>query len=168
MLGHRDGSGVTVSFDGTQVAMTQITFNDDCVPVKYTLTFNGAAVFTPLPPTPPALVVNGVPPENQFTVTFSNLVLTQDARGNPVTVNLSGSMTSDCFGGSIGLQTFAPVAVAAGEICPQSGQLNVTGTGMSMASIVYDDGAVQVTPSGGQPQNYLSCLAPDLLMCEAQ
>jgi len=163
-----DGSGVRVGFEGAQVVIDQIMFNADCVPLQYRLTFNGNATFTPLPPTAPLLVaLNGLPSENQFAVIFSNFVLKQNATTDPLTVEMSGGLTSDCFGGLVGIQTFAPVAVAAGQICPTAGQLNVTGTGMTMATVVYQDGMVQVTPSGGQAMGYSSCLAPELLMCPA-
>ena len=41
-------------------------------------------------------------------------------------VTVSGNISSDCFGGQLGLQTLGPVAVAAGELCPNAGQISVT------------------------------------------
>jgi hypothetical protein len=34
-----------------------------------------------------------------------------------------------------------------------------------MATVSYDNGMVTVTPEGGLPTDYPSCLAPELLMC---
>jgi hypothetical protein len=162
-----NGTGVTASFFGTTVGMTAITYNADCVPIAYTLTFNGQAAFTPM--FAPALVAPGGGfGEDAFSVTFSNFVLKQNATNDPVLVEMSGGIASDCYGGQVSLQTFAPVAIAAGQLCPNAGQLNVTGSGNSMATVVYDDGMVQVTPSGGEPVNYPFCFSPDLLMCQPQ
>ena len=43
-----NGQSVSVSFFDTMVAMSAITYNADCVPLAYTLTFNGDASFTPM------------------------------------------------------------------------------------------------------------------------
>jgi hypothetical protein len=147
--------------------MSAITYSADCVPLAYTLTFNGLASFTPMPGVPLA-ALGGIIGEDTFAVTFNDFVLEQDASTNPITVQMTGGLASDCYGGLVSLQTFAPIAVAAGDLCPSSGELDVTGTGMSMATVVYDDGKVHVTPQGGQQTPYLSCFAPELLMCQPQ
>ena len=159
-----DGSGVQVFFNGTQVKFDQITFNSDCVPLAYRLTFNGNATFSPMV-VPPGSAGGGIV-EGQFPVTFTNFQLKQDATTNPVKVEMSGSMASDCFGGSVGLSTFAPVAVAAGQICPDSGTVDVTSS-HGDAQVTYMDGGVTVT-QGDMSTPYLSCLDPDLLMCLPQ
>lgn len=162
-----DGSGVQVFFNGTQVKFDQITFNSDCVPLAYRLTFNGNATFSPMvvPPGP----AGGGPVEDQFLVTFTNFQLKQDATTSPVKVEMSGSMASDCFGGSVTLATAAmqPVAVAAGHICPDSGTVNVTSS-HGNAQVTYLDETVTVTPQGGMPKQYSSCLDAELLMCLPQ
>jgi hypothetical protein len=78
---------------------------------------------------------------------------------------MDGTMSSSCFGGQLILDTLTPVAVAAGQLCPNAGNIAVTGNGNSMATVSYGDNGVTVTPAGGQPTNYPSCLAPELLMC---
>ena len=161
------GQGVSVTFFDTTVAMSAITYSADCVPLAYTLTFNGLASFTPTLGVPLA-ALGGIIGENTFAVTFDNFVLEQDASDDPVTVQMTGGLTSDCYGGLVSLETFAPIAVAVGDLCPNAGQLDVTGSGMSMATVVYDDGQVLVTPSGGQQTTYPSCFAPELLMCQPQ
>ena len=161
-----NGQSVSVSFFDTMVAMSAITYNADCVPLAYTLTFNGDASFTPMLGAPLA-ALGGVIAEDAFAVTFSDFVLEQDATDLPVTVQMTGGITSDCYGGLVSLETFTPIALGAG-LCPNAGQLDVTGSGMSMATVVYDDGKVLVTPAGGQQTTFLSCFAPELLMCQPQ
>lgn len=158
-------------FDGTSIAMSAITYNTDCVPVAYTLTFNGPAAFTVITAAPLAGGLGGPAGdviETSFDVIFTNFKIEQNASTDPVTVKMTGSVSSSCFGGLVGKTTFTPVAIAADQLCPNAGQLDVTGTANSMATIVYDDDGVEVTPSGGQPMSYLTCLAPDLLMCAPQ
>ena len=165
-LSMANGQSVSVAFFDTMVAMSAITYNADCVPLAYTLTFNGDASFTPMLGAPLA-ALSGVIAEDAFAVTFSDFVLEQDATDLPVTVQMTGGITSDCYGGLVSLETFTPIALGAG-LCPNAGQLDVTGSGMSMATVVYDDGKVLVTPAGGQQTTYLSCFAPELLMCQPQ
>jgi hypothetical protein len=166
------GPTVQTFFDGTSIAMSAITYNSDCVPVAYTLTFNGPAAFNVITAPPLTTAGLGGPAgevvETSFDVVFTNFKLEQNANTNPLTVKMTGSVSSSCFGGLVGMTTFTPVAIAAGQICPNAGQLNVTGTANSMATIVYDQDGVEVTPSGGQAMSYLTCLAPDLLMCAPQ
>lgn len=164
-----DGGGVSVQFQNTSVVIDQITFNADCVPINYRLTFNGPATFTPMQAglfeawSP--LIAGGAPTDS-FEVTFATFRVVQNATANPVIVTMSGDMTSDCFGGTIGLSTFTPLAVAAGELCPASGVLDVTGGGTT-ARVTYEDGAVTVDPATGPPEVYPTCLDPALLVCPA-
>ena len=57
-----NGDVVEVDFQGTTVAITNITFNPNCVPIIYTLTFNGPAAL---------LAQNGTP----TNVSFVDLVM---------------------------------------------------------------------------------------------
>jgi hypothetical protein len=160
-----DGSGVEVEFFDTDVTMTNITYSADCVPLVYTLTFNGDAAFTPIAAMPPALT-NGLPAEPSFDVSFVNFVMKQNATTTPVTVEMDGTIISGCLGGQFVMDTLAPMAIAAGQLCPNAGQVTVTGSGNSQATVTYqNDMSVTVTPMGGQPTNYPSCLVEELQMC---
>jgi len=159
------GPGIVVNFNGTTMSMDQIVYNDDCVPLEYRLTFNGPATFSSLLVGPALVVTNGVTIGEGFSVQFANFILQQNANTNPVTVEMSGTMTSDCFGGAVGLQTFLPVAVAAGQLCPNAGGINVTSSG-PMATVTYQNGMVTVEQNGMQ-NIFQSCLAPELLECPA-
>ena len=164
-----DGSGVLVAFQNTQVVMDQITYNSDCVPVVYRLTFNGPAIFTPMPAglfEAASALTAGAAASDAFAVSFTAFRLTQNATVDPVAITMSGNMTADCFGGTLGLSTFAPVAVAAGQLCPSSGVLDVSGGGTT-ARVTYDSGGVTVAPAVGAPEAYPSCLDQALLMCPA-
>jgi hypothetical protein len=165
-----DDSGVHVVFQGTTVVMSDITFNSDCVPLAYTLTLNGNATFLPMSDgffeVGEFLVQGGAPDDDDFAVTFDDFVMRPDATSSPTSVTMSGNLISSCIGGTVGLQTFAPLAVAAGEICPTDGGLNVVAddTGQ-MASVVYkEDGSVEVEQND-MTVTYPSCLAPALLIC---
>ncbi|MGD9763544.1 MAG: hypothetical protein AB7V27_07520 [Candidatus Binatia bacterium] len=157
-----DGHGVQVSFDNTAATISDITFNEDCVPLAYTLTFNGDAAFTPIAPSGPA----GLPAEERFDVTFTNFRLRQDASMDPATVEMTGSMTSSCFGGSVSLSTPELIMIPGGEICPTAGVVDVLSIAGD-ARVRYSPDGVTVTPEGGVPMMFSSCFAPELLMCPA-
>jgi hypothetical protein len=144
---------VGATFQNTQVVFSNVTFNTDCVPVAYRITFNGnAALLTP----------DGEP----STVTFSTLTMDVDDTGDPTTFVLSGGMTSTCFGGSVTLMTAPPLAVVGGDLCPTAGEIVVTSPA-STATVTYEaDGSVTID-QGGEQSTYPNCLDPRLLMCAA-
>ena len=159
-----NGEGVQVDFFGTTLTVDQITYNDACVPTQYRLTFNGPATLYYLPPVP-ALVLNGIIVNPGIGVEFSNLVLQENASVDPATTTISGTMTSDCFGGAVALGTLAPLAASTFGLCPSSGEITATSSGAS-ATLTYQDGAVTVEQNGDQ-QEFESCLVPELAMCFA-
>lgn len=161
-----NGEGVEVDFADTTMAMDQITFNADCVPIEYRLTFNGPATILYLPPAPALVERKGIivnPPG--LSVQFSNFILKQNANTVPATVEMSGTMTSDCFGGAVGVQTVVPIGLAVFQLCPETGEISVTSAG-AMAMVTYDDGMVTVDQNGMQ-QTFPICVADELLQCPA-
>jgi len=141
----------------------------DCVPIAYTLTFNGLTSFAPMIGPALALVAPGGSfGEDAFNVAFDDFVLEQDTSDAPVSVRMSGLLASDCYGGSVSVQTLAALENVAGDLCPDAGELSVTGSGGAMATVRYDDGQVQVTPAGGEPVVYPFCFDDELLMCQPQ
>ena len=147
-----DGSGVEVTFSGTDVKVEQIVFGPDCLPLAYNLTVSGPVTFSPLP------VATG------FSVQFTNFLLDQAPMLGFEETELTGNMGSDCFGGGVSVTTINPLTVPVGELCPHSGQLLVSGSGGAMAMISYQDGQVTVA-QGGSQTTYPSCVEADLLMC---
>ncbi|MGH7789963.1 MAG: hypothetical protein ACRERC_24055 [Candidatus Binatia bacterium] len=158
-----DGSGIGVTFQNTTMLMNMITFNADCVPVAYKLTFNGNATFQPMAEAlleASASLQGLVEGGDQFAVTFANFILEQNANVNPVQSKMSGNMTSTCFGGTVALQTLVPVAVASGQLCPSSGQVTASRGGVTN-DVLYSNGMVTINGA----TTYPSCLDPDLLSC---
>ena len=171
-----DGTAIHVQFENTSVMMTITDYSEACVPLAYSMKFNGPAVFTPMQgallevssPEVSAPLISGEPMvQGEFAVEFINFILSQDASTSPVTVAMDGTLSSDCFGGALILDTLTPVAVAAGQVCPNSGEIFVDGGAAGDATVTYANGGVTVTPEGGDTTVYPSCLSPALLMCPA-
>ncbi|MBX3026464.1 hypothetical protein KF840_16270 [bacterium] len=163
-----DGTAIKVQFLDTAVTMDHITYSADCVPLKYSLTFTGDAVFTPMQEAlleVSAPLISGVATDDGFAVTFTDFVLTQDATTSPVAVTMAGTLASPCFGGELRLDTPTPLAVVAGELCPSAGEIAVTGSDDARSTVGYGIGGVTVTPEEGTATSYPSCLAPALSMC---
>lgn len=156
------GVGSTsVTFDNTSVAVSVANFNADCVPVKYTLTFNGTATLA-------VTSTAGAAATNSFAVTFNNFVIGQDARTAPTQTTLDGGITAACFGGTMTLQTLTPLTQAVGQACPNSGVIRVTPAAGSAFDIRYLAGgqvALDTNLDGTAEQTYPSCLSPQLLTC---
>lgn len=153
-----DGSQVFAHFNDATVVMDQIIFNQtNCVPIVYRLKFNGdAQVDATFPGTN---VGYGV------IATLSDFLLSQDASGNRTLSDLSGELSTDCFGGAA-LQPITSLSVPPGTLCPLTGQFTVSGSG-AMATVTYEDGQV-VVQQGGNPQVYADCSAEGLQMCQPQ
>ena len=95
-----------------------------------------------------------------------NITAAPQLAASPSLFDLSGAMSSACFGGNVTVDTPTPLAVPSDELCPTAGVLDVTGTG-GMARITYaSDGKVTID-QGGMEAAYLNCLDPQLLMCLA-
>jgi hypothetical protein len=150
------GKQVEVDFQNTQVAITNIVFNDapSCVPTVYTMTFDGAAAL---------LASDGEP----IAVTFNTLTMDVDDRINPTTFMLSGGITSQCFGGLATLSTPTPLGVPSGLICPTAGVIAVN-LPAGMATITYrSDASVDIDDNahGVVDRMFPDCLDPRLLVC---
>jgi hypothetical protein len=161
-----DGSSIDLSFFDTGVVIDMITYNADCVPLSYRLKFNGLASFSVTPPAPAVAVTNGEVSIPGFNVQFTNFFLTQHIASGSVTTEMSGQMSSDCFGGLVGVTTMQSVVVASGDVCPNAGQLNLT-SAAGPATVTYQDSQVTVA-QGGSETVFPSCLSPELVTCVPQ
>jgi hypothetical protein len=161
-----DGSSVDVHFVDTSLVIDMITYNQSCVPLAYRLKFNGTAGFTLNPALGSVATTNGLPPVDAFQVEFDDLFLSQNATNDPVMVQISGGITSGCFGGAVSLGLLETLAIGAGEICPAAGEISAM-SGTTTASITYENGGVAIA-QGASEKGLGSCLAPDLLMCVPQ
>jgi hypothetical protein len=141
----------------TSVAMQIRSYSLDCVPLEYTLRFNGAAQLTDLTRTP----------EEVAPVTFVDLVVDVDARGPTTTFSLDGGLDFDCVEGSIVLETTDPLTAAAGANCPTGGTLAIDSP-EGPATIRYNaDGSVDVDSDndGTFDNEFASCTDPMLQLC---
>jgi len=150
-----DDGGTTVTFDQTTVKATVNQFNADCVPVIYTLTFNGGATFTE--------TSSG----DSFDASFQDFDFQQDGTSSPSEVMLSGDMSSSCFGGAVTIATVAPLLSQYGAPCFTGGTLRVTSESGDEQVLYFADGGVGLDANrdGEAEQTYPSCLAPELLLC---
>jgi len=162
------GTSIDVSFFDTSVTIDMITYNADCVPLSYRLKFNGSVSFSVTPPGPALVATNGVVDVPGFTVEFTNFFLTQHIASGSVTTEMSGQMSSNCFGGLVGVTTTAmqSLVVASGDLCPNAGQLNLTSSA-GPATVTYAGSQVTVDQGGSQTV-FPSCLSADLVTCVPQ
>src|SRR5262249_39697499 len=104
---------VGVTFANTRVAFTNVTFDSNCVPISYLLSFNG-----------PASLLN--PAGAPIPVTFANLSMNVHNSADPALLQLTGGISSTCFGGSANVVTILPLGVPSGGNCPTAGELSVS------------------------------------------
>ncbi len=156
-----DGSGVAVEFQNTQILVDQITFGSDCVPLAWRLTVNGGATFTFVPAgffeVSEFLVAGVPPPADGLAVSFENFQVVHDASADPLAVSLAGRIVSDCLAGTVDVATGTSLDVPAGQVCPAAGALEVS-RGAASATLLYTGGGVTITPAGGSPTIFPSCL----------
>jgi len=155
-------NGAGVSFSGTTVNVTVDTFNGDCVPVEYTLRFNGPAMLSYLGP-------NGTA-TGSFDATFSNFDVAQDASKVPTETRLDGGLSATCLGGAATIATRDPLQQAVGSLCPTDGVLRVTAAGTTGDILYLSGGGVGIDTNldGSAELTYPSCLDPALLQCVAE
>jgi hypothetical protein len=150
-----DGSGTNITFANTAFVFLSPTYDNECVPLTYTFLLNGAASLSE--------TKSGV----GFPIIFQNFAITQYAQTNPISIEYEGRIRSDCAGGALlSLDTFVPVVVAAGELCPRGGAIGVSHGGTSR--VLYNaDGSVSIDrDNDGIPDaTYPSCLSPELFAC---
>lgn len=151
-----DGNAV-LNFLQTNVSLAITSFNGDCVPVDYTLTFNGHAQVrdTSMETAP---------------VTFDDLVVHVNATGSPTTLEMDGGLNFDCIDGAITLDTTTPLTAVPGQICPTGGQIHITSPEGPSAIRYLADGAVEVDVNNDSvfEKMFDSCSDPMLRLCPQQ
>ena len=152
-----NGAGVT--FNGTTVNVTVATFNTDCVPVNYSLKFNGPATLS-------YLAANGTA-IGSFDATFSNFDVAQDTSRVPSETRLDGGLNATCVGGAATIATRTPLQQAVGSLCPTDGVLRVTAAGTTGDILYLPSGGVGIDTDldGTADSTYPSCTDPALLQC---
>ncbi len=102
-------------------------------------------------------------------MTFDNLRMDVDDSADPTLFDLSGRMSSPCFGGAATVATNPRLAVPSGRICPTAGTITVT-LPQGTAQILYQsNGSVEIDSNGDGPTGttFSNCLDPRLLVCSA-
>lgn len=117
-----DGSAVGLTLAGTAVAVNVAQFNADCVPIDYTMTFDGPATVIV---EAGAALTSGALGEAATPVVFESFVVAQNATGTPTLTALDGGLGVACAGADLTLDTVQPLAQAVGAPCPQAGTLRV-------------------------------------------
>jgi len=154
-------SGAGVTFSGTTVDVTVDTFNVDCVPVDYSLKFNGPATLS-------FLGADGTA-TGSFDATFSNFDVAQNATQVPTEIRLDGGLSAACLAGAATIATQDPLQQTVGSLCPTDGALRVAAAGTTSDVLYLSGGGVGIdTNLDGTPEaTYPSCLDSALLQCVA-
>jgi hypothetical protein len=141
----------------TIVSIVIHSYSTDCVPLEYTLTFNGPAEARDLTREPP----------QSAPLTFDNLVVEVDASGAMTTFELDGGLDFDCIDGAITLETVTALTAATGALCPTAGTLLITSP-EGPATIRYNANGsvdVDVDNDGTFDNDFASCVDPMLQLC---
>jgi hypothetical protein len=148
------GTTVGVSFNNTQMTVSNITFNTSCVPTVYDITLTGGAGLLE-------------PQGGSTPVTFNQLVVHVDSSGSSTILTVNGGIQSPCFGGTATLMTQTPLSVPSGENCPTVGVINVT-LSQGQAHITFNlDMSVVIQGDGIETLMAPNCFDPRLLACGA-
>ncbi|HSP98650.1 MAG TPA: hypothetical protein VL049_15620, partial [Candidatus Dormibacteraeota bacterium] len=148
------GHQVSMGLDGTAIAVGNLTFDANCLPTRYRLTFNG----------PVSFAAGAAGPVN---ATLDDLAVDVDASGAPPTQQITGDMASSCFGGTVGISTATALATSTSQVCPTAGRL--------LASLMARTDAIAFGAAGGVDldtgndgsidQSLTSCVDPSLFTC---
>ncbi len=163
MLGTQfPGSGtVNVGFTSTSVGVAVAAFNTQCVPVSYTLTFNGPATLS----TTAGGGAGGAAAE-PVAVTFNAFTIAQQVSQTTNEMELDGVVSARCFGGAMTLDTVEPLTQVVGAPCPNAGTIQFSGpTGLSR--IQYANGMVSIDANadGVSERTLPSCVDFATLFC---
>ncbi len=153
------GATVMVEFNGTDLVVTVSAFiPQQCVPVNYSLTFDGPATVT----TSPGGAGGSAAASQPLLVSLDAFTLTQDSSKDPTETLMKGSIASTCFGGTVSLETppASPLMQVVGEPCPSGGDITITAP-PGQPSIHYL--ASQMVEVGDL--TFPSCLAQELQAC---
>jgi hypothetical protein len=145
---------VTMTLDGTDIAVGNLSFTADCLPTRYRLTFNG----------PLALGTGAAGP---IHATADDLAVDVDARTAPASEQVSGAMASSCFGGTVTLATETDLVLTNSSVCPNAGTLLSTIASRTDAIAFRSGGAVDIDAGNDDTidQSLTSCVDPALFTC---
>lgn len=147
--------GVNLALFGTKLDVALLAFNSDCVPVAYSIRFDGPAILTETDRQDPlALQLND----------FSVIV---DASRRPARIDMNGTLAGPCLAGGVTLSTLDDVQASAADNCPRQGIALLRSTD-ALALVSYQRDTAVAIDAGldGTPDvTYANCHAPALLEC---
>lgn len=145
----------TLTFSNTAVRIEVEQFNDDCVPLIYTITLNRDVTLTD---------TEG----HTFSGTFTNFVFTDDTTGSSDVVTLNGNVASSCFGTEVLFATVTPLSIPPSALCPTAGVVRATASGTGNRIIYSASGVgLDLGDDGSVDESFLDCLQAELLACPA-
>jgi hypothetical protein len=153
------GNGGTIlTLTQTSIELVIQSRNIDCVPVQYTLTFDGAGA------------VRDTGSNEMAAIRFDDFVVRVDARTTPTLLDMDGGLNFDCVAGDIVLDTVTSLTSVAGQLCPAGGRINITSPEGPSVIQYLSDGSVQVdvTGDGTFDTTFDSCVDPMLALCPQQ
>jgi hypothetical protein len=156
----KDPGGTTLSvtsaiFNNTTIAMVVEQFGENCNPVIYRTTINGAASFT-----------TG---ENTFAGMYTDYTLRNDSTSGTSMLTVSGRIDSECFGTPVQFATHTPLTAGDAGGCPLGGEVDVSHDGTTDRIRYTDTGGVEIDKGidGTVDDSFDNCLNPQLFRCPA-
>lgn len=129
-LGEPITSSTAIFESGSSIEIAVDTYGAQCVPTSYTTTVNGGVMFS-----------SG---GTSFDATFDSYALHDDASSGTNMIEISGGMTSACFGGTITFSTPMALVLASTAACPTGGTVNVSFGDATDAVIYTGTGGVNI------------------------
>lgn len=152
-----DGGSVSLTFHDTSIVTSVSLFNENCIPLSYSLRLRGRAT----------LAQSGR--DDRLDLSFDNFIVAVDASGPDPVLNMNGKAGSICFGGGADLSTLEPVLTVHPDLCPVGGAVLGRSSAPPAFAIYGSGGAVDVDDGndGGIDASFATCTEPALLFCAA-
>ncbi|MBI4516957.1 MAG: hypothetical protein HY699_14195 [Deltaproteobacteria bacterium] len=150
-------NSTTAAFAGTTITITVDQYSNDgqCVPVLYSMLVEGGIEFT-----------SG---GTSFDATYDNFEIINDATSGVNQVEISGDVTSGCFGGTVTFLTSVPLNLTGETPCPEAGTVEVISTAGADQVRYTASGGVEVDlgADGTVDEQFPTCTDPRLYECPA-
>jgi len=142
----------TITFGaGSSIVITVDTYTH-CVPTVYDMEVNGNITLT----------TNG----NTFPAIYDAYTIHDDASSGHDMVEVSGAVTSGCFGDTVIFSTSTDIAL--GNPCPSAGVVYVYATTSGNTdTITYSSSGVHIDFGAGGSKDFTTCLDSQLFICPA-
>jgi hypothetical protein len=159
----KNGTGTTLTSTqlnfgvGSTVDLLVFQYGAECTPIDYQMSVDGDLVLN-----------NG---GNAVAMTFSQYQLQNDATGGGNLVDVNGTLSSACLGGTVQFLGLDTLSIAAGAPCPTAGGVQVEYEKGNIVDDAIAYGASNLTidkgNNGSVDETFASCLDPALYVCPA-